>query len=144
MVRPVLSHELTRERLNTAAPDALALVPIGATEQHGPHLAVGTDFLCAERIARDAAAIAQAEIPLIVTPTLPFGSSHHHLPFGATLSLSTETYYRVLMDRGQSLVTSGFQRLFFLNGHGGNHELGQLAARDLSLQQTVHAAATSY
>ena len=119
-------------------------MPIGATEQHGPHLAVGTDWLCAERIARDAAIIAQYEIPVIVAPTLPFGSSHHHLPFGGTMSLTTEVYYRVLMDLGQSLVKCGFQRLFFLNGHGGNHELAQLAARDLSLQQPVHAAATSY
>jgi creatinine amidohydrolase len=144
MAGPTLLHTLTRERLNELAPTALVVLPIGATEQHGPHLAVGTDFLCSERIARDAAEIAQLEIPIIVAPTLPFGSSHHHLPFGGTLSLSTEVYYRVLMDLGQSLARSGFQRLFFLNGHGGNHELAQLAARDLSLQQPVHAAATSY
>jgi creatinine amidohydrolase len=139
-----LLHELTRERVSALASTALAVIPIGATEQHGPHLPVGTDFLVVERIARTAATIAQAEIPIVVTPTLPFGSSHHHFPFGGTLSLPTELYYRVLMELGSSLVTDGFRRLFFLNGHGGNHELAQLAARDLSLQQPVHAAAGSY
>ena len=84
------------------------------------------------------------EFPVLVAPTLPFGSSHHHLPFGGTMSLSTDVYYRVLMDLGATLVTSGFRRIFFLNGHGDNNELAQLAARDLALQQPVHVAATSY
>ncbi len=141
---PPLLHELTREELRTLAPSALAVIPIGATEQHGPHLPVGTDFLCAEYIARNAAARVQSEIPIVVTPTLPFGSSAHHLPFGGTMSLPTELYYRVLMELGQSLVADGFRRMFFVNGHGGNHEIAQLAARDLSLQQPVHAAAASY
>ncbi|MBV9134998.1 MAG: creatininase family protein [Chloroflexi bacterium] len=140
----MLFHEMSREQLASIASDALVVVPIGATEQHGPHLPAGTDFLIVERIARRAADVAEAEMPVVVTPTLPFGSSHHHLPFGATMSLSTEVYYRVLMDLGASLVTDGFRRIFFLNGHGGNHELAQVVARDLALQQPVNAAATSY
>jgi creatinine amidohydrolase len=139
-----LFYELTREQLKALAPTALVVIPIGATEQHGPHLPVGTDFLCAERIARDAARQAQADIPVVVTPTLAFGSSHHHLPFGGTMSLPTDLYYRVLMELGKSLVVDGFRHLFFVNGHGGNHELAQLAARDLTLQQPVHAASASY
>ena len=66
---------------------------------------------------------AAADIAITVTPALPFGSSDHHLIFGATLSLRTETYYRVLNDLLRSLVTDGFRRIFLLNGHGGNHEL---------------------
>src|SRR4051812_9435761 len=104
---PLLLHEMTREQLKALAPVALAVIPIGATEQHGPHLPVGTDFLCAERIARAAAEQAQADIPVLVTPPLPFGSSHHHLPFGGTMSLPTELYYRVLMELGQSLIVGG-------------------------------------
>jgi creatinine amidohydrolase len=141
----VLLHELTRERLAALAPSALVVVPTGATEQHGPHLPVGTDFLVVERVARMAAELVDTNaFPVLVAPTLPFGSSHHHLPFGGTMSLTTDVYYRVLMDLGATLVTSGFRRIFFLNGHGGNHELAQLAARDLALQQTAHVAATSY
>jgi creatinine amidohydrolase len=139
-----LFAEMNREQLRSAAGKAMAILPIGATEQHGPHLPTGTDAFTVEAIAREAAFAASAEIPTIVTPTLPFGSSHHHFIFGATLSLSTETYYRVLCDLIESLVTDGFTRIFLVNGHGGNHELAELAARDMALRKTVHVAAGSY
>jgi creatinine amidohydrolase len=137
-----LFAELNREQLRALAPDALALLPIGATEQHGPHLATGMDFLTIESIAAEAAR--QATVPVVIAPTLPFGSSHHHFVFGATLSLSTETYYRVLYELCESLVTDGFKRIFLLNGHGGNHELAELAVRDIVLKHPVRAAAGSY
>src|SRR6187455_1240471 len=137
-----LFAELNREQLRALAPDALALLPIGATEQHGPHLATGMDFLTIESIATEAAR--RATVPVVVTPVLPFGSSHHHFVFGATLSLSTETYYHVLYELLESLVTDGFTRIFVVNGHGGNHELAQLATRDVALRHPVRAAAGSY
>ena len=91
-----LFTEMNREQLKDEAGGALAILPIGATEQHGPHLPTGTDFFTVEAVAREAAQQMPEEIPVIVAPTLPFGSSHHHFIFGATMSLSTETYYRVL------------------------------------------------
>jgi len=139
-----LFAEMNREELRTTAPESLAVLPIGATEQHGPHLPTGTDVLAVEAVAREAAAQLPEEVPVIVTPTLPFGSSHHHFVFGATLSLSTETYYRVLCDLVESLVTDGFTRIFLINGHGGNHELAQLAARDMALRHPVKVGAGSY
>jgi creatinine amidohydrolase len=139
-----LFAEMNREQLRAAAPESLAILPIGATEQHGPHLPTGTDLFSVEALTREAAAQASAEITVIVTPSLPFGSSHHHFVFGATLSLSTETYYRVLCELVESLVTDGFKRIFVVNGHGGNHELAQLAARDMALRHPVHVAAGSY
>jgi creatinine amidohydrolase len=140
----LLLQEWTRQDAATSAGTTLLVLPVGATEQHGPHLPTGTDFLCVEHIARSAAARAAAHIPVVVAPTLPFGSSHHHLPFGATLSLATETYYRVLVDVLESAITSGFRRIFLLNGHGGNHELVQLAARDLALKHPANIAAASW
>ena len=139
-----LFAELNRDQLRALAPEALAVLPIGATEQHGPHLATGMDFFTIEAIAREAARMAERDIPVVVAPTLPFGSSHHHFVFGATLSLSTSTYFRVLSDLCESLVTDGFTRIFLLNGHGGNHELAELAVRDLVLAHPVRAAAGSY
>jgi creatinine amidohydrolase len=139
-----LFAELNREELRSVAPDALALLPLGATEQHGPHLPSGTDTLTVESVARDAAELAAEQIPVVVTPPLPFGSSAHHLVFGATLSLSTETYYRALCDLIESLEQDGFTRIFLLNGHGGNHELAQLAARDMALKHPVRIGAGSY
>lgn len=139
-----LFAELNREQIRAAAPDSLVVLPIGATEQHGPHLATGMDYFMVEAIAREAALIASAQIPVMVTPALPFGSSHHHFVFGGTLSLSTTTYYQVLYELVESLVTDGFTRIFLLNGHGGNHELAQLAVRDIVLKHPVRAAAGSY
>jgi creatinine amidohydrolase len=136
--------QLTRAELRELAPQALVVLPVGATEQHGPHLPVGTDRMLVEHIAATAAAVAAAEIPLLVAPVLPFGSSHHHLPFGGTISLATERYYHTLRDMAESLITCGFRRIFILNGHGGNSELIQLVARDLALVHAAHLAAAPY
>jgi creatinine amidohydrolase len=140
--------ELNREQLSEAAAagDTLVVLPIGATEQHGPHLATGTDFFTVEAVAVESARIAAAssELAVIVTPALPFGSSDHHFVFGATMSLSTETYYRVLRELIESLVTDGFRSIFVLNGHGGNHELAELAARDVAIRRDANVAAGSY
>jgi len=144
MERRLLFQEFTRTELRDLAPHALAVFPVGATEQHGPHLPVGTDCYAVEQIARDAAARVAGAIPVVVAPTLPFGSSHHHLPFGGTMSLGTEIYYRVMHDLVESLITDGFRRIFIVNGHGGNDEVVQLVARDLARTHPAHIAAASY
>jgi creatinine amidohydrolase len=135
---------MTREEANAIANEALIVLPVGATEQHGPHLPVGTDAFAVEHLARAAADKAAREIPIVVAPTLPFGSSPNHLPFGGTMSLGTETYYRVVLELAESLIGGGFRRLFILNGHGGNCELIQLVARDLALKHHVSLAAATY
>jgi len=144
MPSSILLHELTREEIRTLAPDTLIVFPTGATEQHGPHLPVATDCMAVEYIAREAARQSAQSVPVIVAPTLPFGSSHHHLPFGGTMTLSTEVYYKIVFELCESLVAGGFQRIFIINGHGGNNELVQLVARDLALKHSVQVAAASY
>lgn len=144
MARRLLFQECTRTELRELAPNALLVFPVGATEQHGPHLPVGTDCYAVEYVTREAAARVAETIPVVVAPTLPFGSSHHHLPFGGTMSLGTETYYHVLHDVVESLITDGFRRIFIVNGHGGNDELVQLVARDLARTHPAHIAAASY
>lgn len=139
-----LLHEMNRGEAAARAAEALLVLPVGATEQHGPHLPLGTDVLIVEAIAREAARRARPGLDAIVAPTLPVGSSHHHLPFGGTISLATDRYYAALSDMVESLITSGFRRIFILNGHGGNHEVVQLVARDLALQHPVNIAAASY
>jgi len=140
----LLLDELTRDEASAIAPSALVILPTGATEQHGPHLPAGTDRMIVEHIARAAAAEVAAEIPVVVAPTLPSGSSHHHLSFGGTLSFGTETFYRVMSDLAESLIISGFRRIFVLNGHGGSSELIQLVVRDLALKHAANLAAAPY
>jgi creatinine amidohydrolase len=145
LVNPrLLLEELNRQEAQSVAEKTLVIFPVGAIEQHGPHLPVGTDYFTVEHLARAAAAQIAAEIPVLVAPTMPFGSSHHHLPFGGTMSLSTDTYYRVVYDLVESLLIGGFRTIFLLNGHGGNHELIQLVARDLALKHPSRLAAASY
>ncbi|MCC6832613.1 MAG: creatininase family protein [Thermoleophilia bacterium] len=143
---PILFDEQTRVRLRELSSEALCVWPVGATEQHGPHLPTATDAMHAEWVAREAAVRAAGlGVTVVVAPTLHIGSSAHHLPFGGTMSLPTETYYRVIRAGVESLVTDGFRRVMVVNGHGGNHELIQLAVRDLALALSdVHLGAGSW
>jgi creatinine amidohydrolase len=142
--RSILFAELTRTDLAELAPRALVVVPLGATEQHGPHLPTGTDFFHAEWVARDAATRVADRIPIVVTPTLPFGSSEHHFPFGGTISFPSAVYLDAVGAIVESLVRDGFTKIFLVNGHGGNHELIQVAARDAALRLPVAVAASSW
>lgn len=136
-------QDLTRERVAGIAPTATVVLPTAAIEQHGPHLPMSTDTRIVEAIAGAAAGTASTEVPVVVAPTVCFGSSHHHL-FAAALSLRSDTFLRVLNDLADSLVDSGFRRIFLLNGHGGNDECVRLLAKDLVLRAPVSVAACSY
>src|SRR5206468_10896905 len=122
--------EMTRSEANDAGPESLLVFPLGATEQHGPHLPVGTDSMLVEAVAERAVQALRDSIPAVLAPTLPVGSSAHHIPFGGTLSMTSLSFYGVLMDLGRSPASAGFRRMFFLNGYGGKLLLGQVAARD--------------
>ena len=98
--------------------DKVVLLPLGAIEQHGPHLAVSTDTDIVTEIALQAER--QLHTDILLCPTLPFGSSHHHLSFGGTMSVSVTTYIQIIVELVESLLMNGFRRIVLLNGHGGN------------------------
>jgi len=131
---------LTRDEIAAAAPDALLVVPTGTTEQHGPHLATGTDALIATAVAERAAAAATAPETVLLAPTLAYGASHHHLPFGGTLSLSIDTFQRVLADLLSSAAAAGCKRVFVLNAHGGNTHACAAAVSEASREHGLVAA----
>lgn len=137
-------ENLTRTQVGELAPTAVAVLPIGATEQHGPHLPIKVDAFLVERVAVAATDHMPAGTLAVVCPTLPFGASHHHLIYPGTMSLASGTLGRVLADLTDSLVAGGFRRIYLLNGHGGNEEVVRLAARELALRHDVIAAAASY
>ncbi len=120
-LRTHIFAELTSDEIAAARDDnAIVLVPVGATEQHGPHLPVETDHYLAENVARRAAPRVEA-VPVLVAPTLPYGFSPHHLSHPGTISLRLETYIALIRDVVRSLVESGFTRIVLINGHGGNN-----------------------
>jgi mycofactocin system creatininase family protein len=99
-----------------AAEPMTLLVPLGATEQHGPHLPLGTDAAIAVALAEGAAAKAPGAI---VAPVLPYGSSGEHQDFAGTLSIGAEATELVLIELGRS-ASETFERVLFVNAHGGN------------------------
>ncbi len=119
-------------RAVAARPDALAVLPIGSLEQHGPHLPVITDTASASAAAIRAARLVVDEMPVLVLPGLWTGMSEHHLPFGGTISLNFDELRGVLSGVVRSLRAIGFARLLVVNGHGGNVEPLAVAARELA------------
>ncbi|MCJ7622716.1 MAG: creatininase family protein [Anaerolineaceae bacterium] len=95
---------------------SMVVIPVGSTEQHGPHLPLGTDFFVPREIAR----LLMERSNVIVTPTLPIGYAKYHTMFPGTLSLKEETLKNVLIDICEDLLKYGTTHILFIDGHGGN------------------------
>ncbi|MES3517721.1 MAG: creatininase family protein [Natronomonas sp.] len=96
----------------------LAVVPVGSTEQHGPHATLGTDTQNARTIADGA--VDRYDGTVVVTPAIPVGVAEEHRAFSGTLWVSESTFRSYLEDVVESLCFHGFDRVVFVNGHGGN------------------------
>ncbi len=113
-------HPHRLDRLVTTDVDAAEhrtlLVPLGATEQHGPHLPIGTDTVIATAWAE---AVAARLTGVLVAPTIPYGASGEHQAFAGTLSIGHDALHLVLIELARS-AANDFRRIVFVSGHAGN------------------------
>lgn len=136
-------QKLTREAIRIhATNDPLLIQPIGAIEQHGPHLPIDTDSNTVETIAIAAARTVGPEQALVL-PTITWGLSPYWLPFPGTITLRPETILAIFADIGHSVAAHGFTRMLILNGHGGNGGIIGVAATQLA-DHGIRATAMSY
>lgn len=132
------AHELRA----LADQNSVVIIPVAATEQHGPHLPVMTDTRIGAEVAHRAARAAGR--PVVVTPVVWSGLSEHHMPFGGTLILSHETFRAVLRDLVTALTRHGFRDVLISNSHGGNIIAIQQIADELASTLPATVVATTY
>ncbi|MFC0559371.1 creatininase family protein [Halalkalibacter alkalisediminis] len=112
----------------------LVVLPIGAIEQHGPHLPVYTDTLIAEGLLSACFDHLTLEDQIWMLPPLPYGKSTEHLGHPGTITLSANTLQQVILDIGKSVKASGFRRMVLFNTHGGNNDLLNMVSRELRIE----------
>src|SRR5215203_3867894 len=124
--------------------DAIVLLPVASTEQHGPHLATGTDDVLCTEACRRAAGIVQEARPIVVAPTVWLGLAEHHVAFGGSFTVSLSTWHALLRELCQAILRAGFKRIVIVNGHGGN--MSALNALTVELTRALDApiATTNY
>ncbi len=122
----------------------VAVLPVGAIEQHGPHLPVSVDTCLNEAIVRRALEVMPAGLPVLVLPTTPVGKSNEHVDFPGTLTLSAETLGRVWYELGASVRRAGVRKLLLFNSHGGQPQVAQIVARELRIDHGMLAVAANW
>lgn len=141
----VLWNELPARMLNElAARDAIVLLPVASTEQHGPHLATGVDAVLCWEVCRRTAELVMPERPIVVAPTVWMGLAEHHVAFGGTFTLSVATWHAVLRDLCRSILRAGFRKIMIVNGHGGNITALNALTVELTRELEAPIATTSY
>lgn len=130
----LFAHMTTEEVAALDPATAVIVQPIGAIEQHGPHLPLVTDALIAERMTEHAITLLGSGSNVWQLPTISYGKSTEHLGRAGTVAMSASTLIAVCLDLGRSLAASGFRKLVFVNGHGGQPGLLDLVARDIRVE----------
>ena len=126
-----LSHLTWTDVRELPKEQGVVILPVGAVEQHGPHLPLVTDTLQVTRVLDAALARLPEGVAAWALPALPYGKSNEHSSFPGTVSLSADTLRAILFDVAASVQQAGFRRLAFLNGHGGNAAVLDATARDI-------------
>jgi creatinine amidohydrolase len=137
--------ELKSSDFRNLDPEAtIAILPVAATEQHGPHLPVMTDVAIAEGMIALLKLRLPSELSVLVLPIQAVGKSNEHLLSPGTLSLSSETLQRVLVEIGKGVHRAGLRKLILANSHGGNSSVLTTVARELRVRFEMLVVATHW
>ncbi|MEZ5666864.1 MAG: creatininase family protein [Alphaproteobacteria bacterium] len=115
----------------------VAVLPVGAIEQHGPHLPVCVDAALNAAILDRAIAALPDDCPVTVLPPMPVGKSNEHLAYPGTLSLSAETLIRLWTEIGECVHRAGVRKLVLFNSHGGQPQIMDIVSRDLRVRKRM-------
>jgi creatinine amidohydrolase len=122
----------------------VAVLPLGATEQHGPHLPLSVDTVLVDGVVNAALGQLVATDPVLVLPTQTVGLSTEHTAFAGTLHLSPQTLIQLWCDIGASVARAGVKKLLMFNAHGGNVGLMDVVARELRAQHGLIVYSSSW
>jgi creatinine amidohydrolase len=123
---------------------AIAVLPVAAVEQHGPHLPVGVDAYIAEGYLARAMQLVPEDLDVLFLPVQAVGKSNEHLAFPGTLTFSAETVIRAWYDIGESVFRAGCKKLVFINSHGGNIAVLDIVTRELRVRLGMLTVAASW
>ena len=131
--------------IESAAPTRwIAVLPLAATEQHGPHLPLSTDVTIAEAYLARVRELLPAELPATLLPVQPVGLSTEHLSFPGTLTLSAETALKLWTEIGDSVARAGVRKLVMVTSHGGNSAAMSLVAQELRARHKMLVVTTGW
>lgn len=122
----------------------IAVLPVGAIEQHGPHLPLSVDQAILDGMIAATLPYIPADCPVLFLPTLPVGKSNEHLAFAGTLTFSAQTLIAMWMEIGASVAAAGVRKLVFLNSHGGQTAVMDIVARDLRVRHGLLTVAANW
>ena len=130
-----------------ALPDrenTVIVLPTGATEQHGPHLPCFVDTVISSGVVGHALAKLPSEVPAFAMAPITYGKSEEHLHFPGTMTVSGETLLATMNEIGESVYRSGFRKLLIVNGHGGQPQIMEIAAREMRLRHGDYIVVPSF
>ena len=122
----------------------VVVLPVAATEQHGPHLPVSTDAAIGEAIVRKAVELLPPDADVLILPMQRVGKSDEHLAFPGTLTLSLDTLCALWRDLARSVARAGARRIILFNSHGGQSALVDIVCRDIRVELGMLAVGSSW
>ena len=122
----------------------IAVLPVGAVEQHGPHMPISTDHATIDGVVAATVPKLPDELPVLFLPTLPYGKSNEHSRYPGTVTISAATLMQMWMEIGASVARAGVRKFMLFNAHGGQMNAMDIVIRDLREQHGLMAVSAHW